>query len=100
MELRLDRVRHRARVARRKASVIELDGGASQRAGEVVVGLAVAARKAGTSEPKDGMDRCGGDSGRQHLFCGPKNRERSAGLGGTGEGGRQLPADSETSRAC
>jgi len=81
MELRMDRARHRARGARRKARVVELDGGPSQRASEVVVGLAVAARKAGTSEPKDGMYLLGGYAAAQQLFSDPKIGNAPVGLG-------------------
>jgi hypothetical protein len=42
--------------ARRKGSVVPIPGGASQRAREVVLGLGVAAKEAGTSQPQEGLD--------------------------------------------
>jgi len=82
MELRirtgLDTGRGRAR---RKTCVLEVEGGASKRASEIVLGLGVTARKAGTTEPQDGLDLGGRYTATEQLFGDPEVGGAPIGVG-------------------
>src|SRR5215813_15021343 len=63
-----------------KAGVGELERGASQGASEVVVGLSVAARKAGAAEAEDCLDLRGRCAAPQQLFGDPEVDDTPIGL--------------------
>ena len=67
--------------ARRKTGVLEFQGSASKGTSEVVLGLGVAARKAGASEPQDGVNLCRGGAAAQQLFGDPEIGDAPIGLG-------------------
>jgi hypothetical protein len=58
--------------ARKKTCALEVEGGASQSASEVVLGLAVAAREARTGEPEDGLDVISGYAAAEELLGDPE----------------------------
>lgn len=67
--------------ARKKTCALDVEGGASQRASEVVLGLAVAAREAGTGEPEDGLDLISGDAATEERLGDPEVGDAPIGLG-------------------
>jgi len=66
---------------RKKACALQIESGASQRASEVVLGFGVVARKAGTSQPEDGLDLCSGYAAMQQFFGDPEVGDAPIGLG-------------------